>query len=849
MAKRYMSSDFQRNSSIKRILVCAIILNFILAIGIPATTVTFDDDCSNVECPPEPSFCPADSVERKSDAVFDVLYSPDEFVQPQDFFDDVGGLAEGDDEQNEEVPFQPSMLTTAASTKTPTASTTTANEPTNRLLYNLVDSSADSHREAENKRMKREQNFAEKVYEDADEQESMLSNCCSRIPEEQLQLRRRRRIRRHSILEDCECKPCGAVPVCPSNEVIIQLQEAAGTPGNCCPSWACAPRRACDDIDAQPYWRDACTRCSCYGTKGPELCHNECPTLEEQETQLICFSADTLKPMEHGSDWYENDYCTNCHCENGMRECVENLCKPATCKRPIKVIGQCCPQCPENEDENVLVSRENSTHSNANGASSTERVPRMKMAGTTAPTLLESTTTESTSRKSAKVSSTELTSELATAINSTASAILGSSATASSGTKSPQVSSTELTSEPTTPINIASSTLLATSTAEITSTSTVPSTDLINKVSMESTTDESNQSTSTETTKEFVSFSTTTSELFSSSTELTSTAKFIDDISSEDYFGLSEYSSTKIGTTTTDKLAEEVSESSSQSSQTVTSSPQSSSQPEPTETLTNATQTYEHDSTSTTASASPESSMYSSSESSTEESTSSTESFIDGSAFSSSSTDDTTETVSTADIKTTSSTVTPLAPTPVTGNFTAYTTSTSSQGNATTPAAQTDFSTSSTPVSSTTISTTSLITEYASTTQTHAPSTSSPYTSSVNPSTSTTSSPFTTTTPAPPTTTVTYWYTFSTSAPSPPMPQPTVYQPSVRQFFTRPEVRYIGAVIFVALLAICALAVWKFCMTSHTNTRRKIKNRYRTVPSSEATSLSHSPTTSHSSMA
>ncbi|XP_036327598.1 mucin-5AC-like [Rhagoletis pomonella] len=732
-----------------------------------SSEISFDDDCSQVQCPVETSLCPPDSVERHPAPIVDVLYGPDEFLPPHEFYDDDVKPADVIQHQYDELPLHVSAVMAPTNTSTATATTS----PTTTTSTQSADSLGTEFLEPK-KEFKRELVFDNANMDDLDEHQRLLGICCVGVAEENR--RRRRRLRRSSVASDCECKPCEAIPQCSTGEVAIRVHEAAGSPGDCCPRYACEPKPACGDTTViQTYWQNACTRCSCYGPKGVELCHNECPEMEQQETERSCYSDNLQEPQLHGSEWYENHFCTKCRCDNGVRECVESLCKPVGCSNPIKVEGQCCPQCPTGV-EDILVVHENSTNS-------TSREQR----------LLKETTT---------VSSTV-------------------------GSASPEM--------------ITASTLPSTETSTTVKASTESSTLLIGFHS---------ESTSTE--------SITTSritEASSSSTEIWSSTRNINDIAADGYFGLRSNFTFEGSDSTTQEIIDDLSESFSVSvlaAQSYTSSPTMPSQTEFTEP------------SSTTSKVSTASQPTYTESSNEESSTQSTQSTKDLSTTTSTSMLESTTTVSAVVLRESESSTESSTETPAASSPTESTTLTNSSNASTSHLASTKISSTTgfstttasgsypTTAPTTTASTTSTTVSLASSPHTLSSTTSTPYSytasPSATPSTPTTSSPYSSTVSTQPATTFVYWYTFSTSAPSPPIPQPTVYQPSVRTFFTRPVVRYIGATVFVAFLAICALAVWKFCMPTRSV---RLKNRYRTVPSSEATSLSHSPTTSHSSMA
>ncbi|XP_023159474.1 A-agglutinin anchorage subunit [Ceratitis capitata] len=764
------------------VLCISFLIPFTFQNGIFVGTVPLDYDCSQVECPIDSSnSCPPDSVERQQSPFMEVLYGPEDLMPEHELYDDVDEEGDVVDHHFDELPME--LAATYAQPQTINSTSSQLPEQSNTLK------DTETGKDNELILVKRELKFENA--EDADVQERMLQECCPTMME--LNRRRRRRRRRQSSkVDDCECKPCDALPQCATGEVVIRVHEATGIPGDCCPSYACAPKRVCGDVDFQPYWRDACTRCTCHGISELELCHNECRTneMEEQETQRVCYTATLNEPMAHGSDWYENEWCTKCHCEHGERECVSSFCLPATCSDPVKVHGQCCPQCPEGE-ENILIAHENSTtHSSVE--TTTERELHNEQTTTTASKESSSTVVSSTSNTT--------NTDVAASVNVTVFTTETTTYTSSNSTSTPE--------SPTTASTLLShSTSLQTQRTDLTPTST------------------------------------TVSEISTSTTEVTSTTKSIDEIAADNYFGpQSSMSTADDNSSTQDTLIDNTTQSSIEApfSSTLSTSQASTSATETSTTtiiVSSTTENFTAESTTiTTEMSSTESSSTSNSSPPVHSTTTSTElteeesSRSAGTLVSASSTPEATTSTTTKPTETiTSSTISSTPSSTELTNTISPDTTTSSSTTAT--SSTNDVDTSSTPTRSSTTSS-------PPTSTTHAPT--STYTFTTN-------SPHSSTAASPSITTVVYLYTFSTSAPSPPVPEPTVYQPSVRKFLTRPEVRYIGASVLIALIVICALVVWKFCMPTRSE---RIKNHYRTVPCSEATSLSHSSAaTSHSSMA
>ncbi|XP_050336248.1 uncharacterized protein LOC126763090 isoform X2 [Bactrocera neohumeralis] len=774
MAK-YWGICVKQTPCIITVLLLSCIIPITFQYGSLAKQVTFDYDCSQIECATNTDSCPPDSIESEPAPAFDVLYGPEELMPRHDFYDEVDDLGDAVEQHFEELPMELNDVT---------ALPVAANSTLGQLSDDRATKDLETEKGPELVLVKRQLRFDNGPTEAIDEHERMLQICCPTMTLESLQRRRRRR---YSSVEDCKCKPCRELPQCANDEVAVRVHEAKGVPGDCCPTYVCAPKKECSDGDVQPYWRDACTRCSCHGENGPELCHNECPMNEmgEIETQRSCYASDSNEPMMHGSDWYENNWCTKCHCENGERECVGSLCMPTTCSNPVKIHGQCCPQCPVGV-ENILIAHENSTDTSKSSQAEKE-LQSESTSTTTVATILDNSTTKGSPELPALATSTLTSLETSSESSTVLIAIQKQSASSEEKTELAHPSST--------------------------------------------TTD----------------VSTTSTDVSASTTESTTTTRSIDDIASESYFGPVVHTSTEESSTSTHEILEQTGENTTQSvlepqadisTSTSSSNSESTSTVEPTPTPAFVSSTSETVSTET----------------STYEASSSKENIKEFSTTSVSMADNSSTTVAASYKEITTSTETSQETPLAIDNAESTTTTNFKPTESTTTeldsiSSTTGISSTTSADSTTTISTTPLISVETSSTHLYSLSTSSPLPSTASPQTSTTfttNSPYSSTAATQTVSTVISWYTFSTSAPSPPIPQPTVYQPSVRQFFTRPEVRYIGATVFVAFTVICALAVWKFCMPSRSE---RLKNHYRTVPSSEATSLSHISSTSHSSMA
>ena len=107
--------------------------------------------------------------------------------------------------------------------------------------------------------------------------------------------------------EICKCKPC-VVSRCGFNETLEIVEYARYQPGHCCDKSKCVKRSFCGDD---------------YGNR-----------------------------VSNGATWTRaTDECTTCHCIDGDTRCFSSACRPLSCKKTIKVRGECCPKCDLSDSE------------------------------------------------------------------------------------------------------------------------------------------------------------------------------------------------------------------------------------------------------------------------------------------------------------------------------------------------------------------------------------------------------------------------------------------------------------------------------------------------------------------
>ncbi|XP_023658128.1 cysteine-rich motor neuron 1 protein-like isoform X2 [Paramormyrops kingsleyae] len=165
-------------------------------------------------------------------------------------------------------------------------------------------------------------------------------------------------------------------PECPSGQQLALLREAAGEPGDCCSVYECqrgSPKcihKGKEFSDGEGYRMDPCWLCQCRG--GISFCSKaECAKLQcdnfyipEGECCPVCIDVELLSAESreascwvngrlrlHEEQWKEDD-CTFCQCVDGERHCTAMACKQS-CRRPLRIPGECCPFCEEPSFETV----------------------------------------------------------------------------------------------------------------------------------------------------------------------------------------------------------------------------------------------------------------------------------------------------------------------------------------------------------------------------------------------------------------------------------------------------------------------------------------------------------------
>ncbi|XP_058980208.1 uncharacterized protein LOC109611893 [Musca domestica] len=147
----------------------------------------------------------------------------------------------------------------------------------------------------------------------------------------------------------CVCNECNDFPDCSDDEVAIEVQKGQGVPGSCCPVYKCIPKITCAFGVKQSFWKSKCLKCSCFGEN--EMCEDHCP---QEETIQSCFSDYYQQVMANGEAWMEGS-CVSCSCDQGEKSCTTPICKSleGECDNPIHDEDECCPRCPEPEEEIV----------------------------------------------------------------------------------------------------------------------------------------------------------------------------------------------------------------------------------------------------------------------------------------------------------------------------------------------------------------------------------------------------------------------------------------------------------------------------------------------------------------
>lgn len=149
---------------------------------------------------------------------------------------------------------------------------------------------------------------------------------------------------------------------------IIVAKEGDRIPGNCCDSLICSSKNySCEYQGAFYYhnqkWKeDECLSCTCeFGTVkcvNSIECKNEQCDIKKMDNccQVCtgqCISMDGNLRFNNES-WTESDDCIKCTCVNGIKECLSELCEHPICDNPVKIQGECCLKCPNDNKLDAL---------------------------------------------------------------------------------------------------------------------------------------------------------------------------------------------------------------------------------------------------------------------------------------------------------------------------------------------------------------------------------------------------------------------------------------------------------------------------------------------------------------
>ncbi|XP_034480677.1 mucin-5AC [Drosophila innubila] len=140
----------------------------------------------------------------------------------------------------------------------------------------------------------------------------------------------------------CRCNKCPTRPQCKADEVLIELSQGNGQPGNCCTQYRCGKEPQCEDGEsALIYWPDKCTKCNSCKPPCIDICYQS-----DESSPSNCLTDD--KEIKFNDDiWFQGHGCVKCVCSEGQSLCQESSCKPAECKNPVKLPDVCCPVCLE----------------------------------------------------------------------------------------------------------------------------------------------------------------------------------------------------------------------------------------------------------------------------------------------------------------------------------------------------------------------------------------------------------------------------------------------------------------------------------------------------------------------
>ncbi|XP_067276133.1 kielin/chordin-like protein [Pseudorasbora parva] len=145
--------------------------------------------------------------------------------------------------------------------------------------------------------------------------------------------------------------------------------------GQCCPTCDMCEYegRVYENGEFRPPGSGPCLQCTC--KEGNVRCHQErcpvsnCPVPTPAPPNTCCpvyrgdGCSDTCGSCQYKKHLYENgetfqdpdNPCETCTCKEGQASCTMPVCKQVTCSNPYTPPGECCPQCPDCEYDNRII--------------------------------------------------------------------------------------------------------------------------------------------------------------------------------------------------------------------------------------------------------------------------------------------------------------------------------------------------------------------------------------------------------------------------------------------------------------------------------------------------------------
>ncbi len=165
-----------------------------------------------------------------------------------------------------------------------------------------------------------------------------------------------------------DCTTCVCIDGTTSCEALscptLSCPQPIRAGGECCPRCPADPQpKTCrlksgiEYASGQSWPKGPCRTCIC--ESGSKLCETDtCPELTCDNPEAVgdeccmrcpediptCVVEDGTE-YKHGETWQPGD-CTTCECLEGTVTCEDKLCPEPACENPVKVDGECCPQCP-----------------------------------------------------------------------------------------------------------------------------------------------------------------------------------------------------------------------------------------------------------------------------------------------------------------------------------------------------------------------------------------------------------------------------------------------------------------------------------------------------------------------